>query len=330
MTEGDKPVDPGPGSTDDPTAKLPRAEHPEQGGYDRPGGYDQQQGGYDPGARGGYGPQGGYPQGQGQYPQDGGYHQDGGYPRGGYGQQGGYDQGGYDQGQYGPGHQGTGQQMMSSAANFAGQTAKRVQSMPWQERVMRLPGVFAVVAGFLALLSCLFPWWSMFQRDSSGVYEYSIAPFRGLRVSSANRFGDLAALNTFTRDELDTFRSITITIGSVLLIAALCLIIGGVLVALARTQVVAITLVVFGAVLLGYARVPSQIIGNFVEAASDATSMLSNEFGIIGELAASALPEARFGLGLSTAALVLATIGILIFVGMIAYRETIRIRRWMA
>ena len=44
---------------------------------------------------------------------------------------------------------------------------------------------------------------------------------------------------------------------------------------------------------------------------------------MIADLVGSVVPEARFGLGLSTLALTVATLGLVVYVAMIAYRETI-------
>ncbi|WP_182636782.1 hypothetical protein [Dietzia sp. SLG310A2-38A2] len=202
--------------------------------------------------------------------------------------------------------------------------------MPWQERMLRLPGFLAVISGVFALLSCLFPWWALFDRSGGSLIEYSIAPFRGVSASSGSRWSDMAAINTLAQDDLELARAITVSVGLALVIAALSLIVGGILVARARMQVVGISLTLFGAVILGYARVPSEMVGNVADAASDISSAIGSEFSLAADLVGSMVPEARFGLGLSTFALTLAALGLVIYVAMIAYRETIRIKRWMA
>ncbi|EYT61933.1 hypothetical protein H483_0112195 [Dietzia sp. UCD-THP] len=229
----------------------------------------------------------------------------------------------------GPDHSST-DQWVASAAGAAGQTARRVQSMPWQERLLRLPGVLAVTSGVFALLSCLFPWWALFDRSGGSLIEYSVAPFRGVSASSGSRWSDMAAINTLDQDDLEVARVLTVSVGLALVVAAVTLIAGGILIARGRMQAVGISLILFGAVTLGYARVPSEIVGNVSDAASDISSAIGAEFSLVAELVGSMVPEARLGLGLSTFALTLAALGIIVYLVMIAYRETIRITRWIA
>lgn len=285
MNQGDQPDDPGPGSSENPTARFPQAGYPAQGA-----------------------PGPGHPV-QGPAPQD--------------------DVIG--RAPHGPGPGGSApEQFAASAAVVAGRAAQRVQRMPWQERALRLPGVLAIISGAVTLLSCLFPWWALFDRSEGSLVEYSIAPFRGVSASSGSRWSDMAAINTLSQDDLEAAQALTVSVGVALVLAALTLIAGGILVARGRMQVLGISLVLFGTVLLGYARVPSEILGNVAEATSNVTSTLGGELAMIADLVGSVVPEARFGLGLSTLALTVATLGLVVYVAMIAYRETIRIRRWMA
>ena len=237
-----------------------------------------------------------------------------------------YPQAGYQQ----PGYQQPGQQQSGAAAAMATNTVRRVKSMPWQERVMRLPGALAVFAGLLTLLSCLFSWWAVFDRASGDLIEYTVAPFRGISASSGSRWGDMAAMNSLSGSELETAQNFTISIGVLLVVAALCLVAGGLLIALARAQLFGASLMLLGTVFLGYARIPAELVGNVAKLASDAGSALSDPTGIFSDLFGSIIPEARFGLGLSTFAMTIMTLALLIYLGMIIYRETIRIRRWMA
>ena len=222
------------------------------------------------------------------------------------------------------------QQYAEAAAAMATNTMRRVRSMPWQERVMRLTGTMAVFAGALTLLSCLFSWWAMFDRSMGTMVEYTVAPFRGVSASGGSRWGEMAAMNSLSSSDLSAVRSLSITVGVVLVVAALCLVAGGLLIAFDRAQLLGASLMLAGSVFLGYARVPSESLGNIGALASDANSALSDPSGIFSELFASIIPEARFGLGLSTFALTIITLALLIYLGMIIYRETIRIRRWMA
>lgn len=202
--------------------------------------------------------------------------------------------------------------------------------MPWQEWVLRLPGILAVISGVLVLLSCLFPWWSLFDRSGGALVEYSMAPFRGLSASSGSRWSDMAALNALSPDGVEMAKAVTLAVGLALVASALTLIAGGVLVAMGRRSVLGIALVLFGAVVLGYARVPSEMVGGVAEAVSGVGAAFGAESLLVAELVGSMIPEARFGLGLSTTAMTLVTIGLVVYVGMIIYRETLRIRRWVA
>lgn len=239
-----------------------------------------------------------------------------------------YPQAGYQQS--GPNQFAAPQQHAGAAAAMATDTVRRVRSMPWQERVMRLPGAIAVLAGLLTLLSCLFAWWAVFDRTMGELIEFTVSPFRGVSASSGSRWGDMAAMNSLSGSELDTARNITIAVGLLLVIAALCMVAGGLLIALNRAQVIGAALMLLGTVFLGYARIPAEIVGGVADLASDAGAAVSDRTGLYWELFGSLIPEARFGLGLSTFALVLMTLALLIYLGMIIYRETIRIRRWMA
>ena len=223
-----------------------------------------------------------------------------------------------------------GQQYAGAAAAIATNTARRVKSMPWQEWVMRLPGALAVLAGLLTLMSCLFSWWAVFDRSMGDMIEYTVAPFRGVSASSGSRWGDMAAMNSLSGSDLDSVRAITVSIGILLVVAALCLVAGGVLIALARSQLLGATLMLLGTVFLGYARIPSEMVGNLAEATTRAGSALTDPTDVFSDLFGSIIPEARFGLGLSTLAMTLMTLALIIYLGMIIYRETIRIRRWMA
>ncbi|WP_010539791.1 hypothetical protein [Dietzia alimentaria] len=229
-----------------------------------------------------------------------------------------------------PGYPQPGQQYAGAAAAIATNSARRVKSMPWQERVMRLPGALAVLAGLLTLMSCLFSWWAMFDRSMGEMVEYTVAPFRGVSASSGSRWGDMAMMNSLSGSDLDSVRAITISIGILLVVAALCLVAGGVLVAIARAQLLGASLMLLGTVFLGYARIPSEMVGNLAEATTKAGSALTDPTDVFSDLFGSIIPEARFGLGLSTFAMTLMTLALLIYLGMIIYRETIRIRRWMA
>src|SRR5699024_8625494 len=131
-------------------------------------------------------------------------------------------------------------------------------SMPWQARVMRMPGGLAVVAGLLTLLSCLFSWWAVFDRSTGGLIEYSLAPFRGVSASSGSRWSDMAALNSLDGDDVEAIRALTVYVGIMLVVAALCLIAGGLLVALDRVHTLGAGLMLLGTVFLGYARVPAE------------------------------------------------------------------------
>ena len=239
-----------------------------------------------------------------------------------------YPQAGYQQS--GPNQFAAPQQHAGAAAAMATDTVRRVRSMPWQERVMRLPGAIAVLAGLLTLLSCLFAWWAVFDRTMGELIEFTVSPFRGVSASSGSRWGDMAAMNSLSGSDLDIARNITIAVGLLLVIAALCMVAGGLLIALNRAQVIGAALMLLGTVFLGYARIPAEIVGGVADLASDAGAAVSDRTGLYWELFGSLIPEARFGLGLSTFALVLMTLALLIYLGMIIYRETIRIRRWMA
>lgn len=195
---------------------------------------------------------------------------------------------------------------------------------------MRLPGAMAVFAGLLTLMSCLFAWWAGFDRSMGDMMEYTIAPFRGISASSGSRWGDMAAMNSLSGSDLDAARNFTISIGLLLVIAALCMVAGGLLIALNRAQITGASLMLLGTVFLGYARIPAETVGSIAKLASDAGSAMSDPTGIYSDLFGSLIPEARFGLGLSTFALAIMTLALLIYLGMIIYRETIRTRRWMA
>lgn len=217
-----------------------------------------------------------------------------------------------------------------AASAFAGQSVRRVRSMPWQERVMRVPGGLAVLAGLLTLLSCLFSWWAVFDRSTGGFIEYSLAPFRGVSVSSGSRWSDMAALNSLDPDEMEAIRAITMYVGIMLVVAALCLVAGGLLVALGRSRTLGVALMLLGTVFLGYARIPAEMVGNVADAVGEATSGFFGSADLLGGLLSAFIPEARLGLGLSTLALVLMAIALLVYLGMIIYREFIRIGRWTA
>ena len=294
MTDDDRSAvpDPGAGSGPEPTRQFPAHEG-------RPAAYSQWQS-----------PETGYAATAQQYPQAG------------------YQQAGYQQS--GPNQFAAAQQHAGAAAAVATDTVRRVRSMPWQERVMRLPGAIAVLAGLLTLLSCLFAWWAVFDRTMGELIEFTVSPFRGVSASSGSRWGDMAAMNSLSGSELDTARTITIAVGFLLVIAALCMVAGGLLIALNRAQVIGAALMLLGTVFLGYARIPAEIVGGVADLATDAGAAVSDPTGLYSELFGSLIPEARFGLGLSTFALVLMTLALLIYLGMIIYRETIRIRRWMA
>lgn len=246
------------------------------------------------------------------------------------GQQSGqqYPQAGYQQ--TGPNRFAGAPQQAGAAAAMATDTVRRVQSMTWQERVMRLPGAMAVFAGLLTLMSCLFAWWAVFDRSMGDLAEYTVAPFRGISASSGSRWGDMAAMNSLSTSDLNAARTLTVSIGVLLVVAALCLVAGGLLIALARAQLLGASLMLLGTVFLGYARIPAEMVGNLAKTATEAGSALSDPTGIFSELFGSIIPEARFGLGLSTFAMTLMTLALLTYLGMIIYRETIRIRRWMA
>lgn len=216
------------------------------------------------------------------------------------------------------------------ASAFAGQAVRQVRSMPWQARVMRMPGGLAVVAGLLTLLSCLFSWWAVFDRSTGGLIEYSLAPFRGVSASSGSRWSDMAALNSLDGDDVEAIRALTVYVGIMLVVAALCLIAGGLLVALDRVHTLGAGLMLLGTVFLGYARVPAEAVGNLADAIGEASSGIFGSADLLGGLLSAFMPEARLGLGLSTFALVIMTIALLVYLGMIIYREFIRIRRWMA
>src|SRR5699024_6003735 len=66
------------------------------------------------------------------------------------------------------------------------------------------------------------------------------------------------------------------------------------------------------------------------DAIGEASSGIFGSADLLGGLLSAFMPEARLGLGLSTFALVIMTIALLVYLGMIIYREFIRIRRWMA
>lgn len=217
-----------------------------------------------------------------------------------------------------------------AATAFAGQTVRQVRSMPWQERVMRLPGGLAVLAGLLTLLSCLFSWWAVFDRSMGGFIEYTLAPFRGVSVSSGSRWSDMAALNSLDGDEVEAIRAITMYMGVMLVVAALCLVAGGLLVVLGRSRTLGAALMLLGTVFLGYARMPAEMVGNLADTITEVSSGFFGSADLLGGLLSSLIPEARLGLGLSTLALIIMAIALLIYLGMIIYRESIRIRRWMA
>ena len=250
-----------------------------------------------------------------------------GHPQAGYPQTG-YQQPGQQQSD--PSRFAGAQQHAGAAAAMATDTVRRVQSMPWQERVMRLPGAMAVFAGLLTLLSCLFSWWAVFDRSMGDLIEYTIAPFRGISASSGSRWGDMAAMNSVSQSDLDAARALTISVGVVLVVAALCLVAGGLLVAIARARLLGASLMLLGTVFLGYARIPAEMVGGIADLASDAGAALVDPTGLYSDLFGPIIPEARFGLGLSTFAMTIMTLALLIYLGMIIYRETIRIRRWMA
>lgn len=239
-----------------------------------------------------------------------------------------YPQAGYQQ--TGPNRFAGAPQQAGAAAAMATDTVRRVQSMTWQERVMRLPGAMAVFAGLLTLMSCLFAWWAVFDRSMGDLAEYTVTPFRGISASSGSRWGDMAAMNSLSTSDLNAARTLTVSIGILLVVAALCLVAGGLLIALARAQLLGASLMLLGTVFLGYARIPAEMVGNLAKTATEAGSALSDPTGIFSELFGSIIPEARFGLGLSTFAMTLMTLALLTYLGMIIYRETIRIRRWMA
>lgn len=323
MTEDDRSAvpDPGSGSGPEPTRQFPAHEGPPAAAYSQ--WESPETGSAAPGQQPGQ-----------QYPQAG-------YPQSGY-QQPGYAQPEYAQPDYtqpgyaqpgqqsGPNRFAGAQQHAGAAAAVATDTVRRVKSMPWQERVMRLPGAMAVFAGLLTLMSCLFAWWAAFDRTMGDMIEYTITPFRGISASSGSRWGDMAAMNSLSGSELDTARSFTISIGILLVIAALCMVAGGLFIALNRAQIIGASLMLLGTVFLGYARVPAETVGSIAKLATDAGTSMSDPTGLYSELFGSLIPEARFGLGLSTFALVLMTLALLIYLGMIIYRETIRIRRWTA
>lgn len=222
------------------------------------------------------------------------------------------------------------QQPTGAAAVMSSGTVRRVRSMPWQERALRLPGALAVFAGLLTLLSCLFSWWAVFDRSMGDLIEYTVTPFRGVSASSGSRWSDMAAMNALSASELEVAENFTIAVGFLLVVSALCMVVGGLLILLARAQLVGVSLTLLGAVFLGYARIPSEMVGSMATLATDARSALTDPAGPFSDLFGSIIPEARFGLGLATFALTIVTLALLIYLGMIIYRETIRIRRWMA
>ena len=237
-----------------------------------------------------------------------------------------------------------GTRVSTGAGAVAGRAVSRVRGMSWQELALRIPGAVAVLAGVCCLLSCFFPWHSIFQTEGDRPLEIAVAPFRGAYVSGASRLTEQLIGNTFDSEALDTLGEVTMYVGVLVVIAALLFVLGGLAVATNRYSTAGFCAIVTGIVVLGYARVVSGVVGNFAEVGHDIASaagvldpdllesISGGDLGYIDlqDIVEKFIPEAGFGLGLTTFALWIAVIGVVVYLAMIVYREWIRFQRWSA
>ena len=219
---------------------------------------------------------------------------------------------------------------MARAQVMAQGVARQVRSMPWQERVIRAPGVAAVVAGILTLLSLVFPWMTLVNDDmwNDPLYrgaKIGIGPFR-LPYLFGGEYSILGESMDFDEELVST--GSVVTLGILVTFAALCMLIGGFLLARATLPELGAGLVVAALTSLGWARLPFSITNNLLDLARK-DSVFHEDF-FDGELGRSVIVRSGIGLHLTTLALWLLALALLVFLGMVVYREIIRIRRWLA
>lgn len=215
-------------------------------------------------------------------------------------------------------------------SSAAGGAFRRVRSMSWQELMLRIPGALAILSGVFVLIACAIPWHSMFRSGSGQHFEVAVAPFRGMYVKGGSRWSDPLLQASFGDEMLNDVHEVTIGVGATLVVAALLLLLGGLAVATLRFQTAGMCSIVLGLVALGYARISSGIVGNVVEGGKEFLSTADDFVGTSGKSIDSLLPQPALGLGVSTFALWVAALAVVVYLAMIVYREWIRFRRWAA
>lgn len=294
-----------------PTTAFPQQQYPPQ-----QHGYPPQQPGYPPQQPP---PQQSYPPQHGQF--TGGFNPHSGQPGSGpypaYGRTDGF----------GP------QQAAPGAMAMTSRVTSQVAAMPWQEKVMRLPGILGMLAALLLLISTVTNWWEFGMRAEGTVFGLAISPFRGVSGTSGSSFTDAAMLNDFTSEEISGIEQFGLVVGVLLVVAAVVLAAAGTLVAMGRSAVLGPALLVLGVLLVVQARLTSAMLDN-------ASDLLGSAGGILGGatddfagalmegLGLSFVIDPGAGVWLSAVAMWLVWIGVLIYFGMIIYREVVRVRRW--
>lgn len=219
---------------------------------------------------------------------------------------------------------------MARAQGMAQGVARQVRSMPWQERVIRAPGVAAVVAGVLTMLSLVFPWMTMVNEDmwNDPLYrgaKIGIGPFRVPYLFG----GEYSILGETIDLDLAPFDTGgVVTLGLLVSFAALCMLVGGFLLARATLPEFGAGLVVAALTALGWARLPFSIANNLFDLARRDTVFHEEFFN--GGLGRSVIVKSGIGLHLTTLALWILALALVVFLGMVVYREVIRMRRWLA
>ena len=223
----------------------------------------------------------------------------------------------------------------AGAAAMTTRVTSQVSAMPWQEKVMRLPGVLGVLAGLLVLISTVTTWWRFGFSGGGNIYGFEISPFLGFSASTGHQFTDAAMMQTFTTDEIESIENISLVIGVLLVVAALILIIAGMLVAMGKAVTLGPAMLVLGLLVLVVARLASEMAGNFSETVQGLSSILGS-FGLPDDdpfgfsALGSVVVEAGLGVGITTFALWLLALALIVYGGMIIYREVVHIRRWTA
>lgn len=216
--------------------------------------------------------------------------------------------------------------------------AEQVRSMPWQVRAMRLPGLLALVAGLFTLISLLTKWVLLRVADQGVSIALTISPFRGVSGVGGNRFTEAAALNELGSDAVESLAWLSRIVGGLTVIALVLILVAGYLILRGKRPLIGPPLLVAGTLVLVYARLlvrsALEMSDAFQEITQSAIGTLSATDRVLMELAGVSLdfPEievlSRAGFSLTTVAVWLLALAIVIYFAMIIYREIVRMKRW--